>query len=54
MSNLDQRDKLIAQMDCLNDQIEERWPQLTNRQVEQLKGGIESLWAIVCRRGKRA
>lgn len=53
--SLIERDRVIAQLDTLNDQIEERWTSLSQKQVEQLKNGIEGLWLIVCRRkGPRA
>ena len=42
--------RLLTQLQVLGEQIEERWPKMTNSQVHQLEEGVEGLWEVLTRR----
>jgi len=51
MTNEAKRIALVHRLNLLGEQLDERYPTLTNKQMVEIEGGIESLWRILCRRG---
>lgn len=47
---IDKRNEILNQLSVLQNNIEDRWQNMTNKQVSELEEQIEKLWGTVCRR----
>ena len=52
MSNDRLKKDLIHQLNCLANNVDEKFGGMTVDQVHQLEAAIEAVWAVVCRRKK--
>lgn len=52
MTDERRRDSLSTNFNLLGERIGEEWPNLTNKQVEELEAIKEKAWGVVCRRNK--
>lgn len=52
MNNEAKKIALLHRLNILTEQLDDRYPTLTNKQTNDIETGIESLWRILCRRAK--
>lgn len=52
MTDERRRDSLSTNFSLLSERIGDEWPNLTNKQVEELEKLKEQAWGVVCRRSK--
>ncbi len=52
MTDERRRDSLSTNFSLLSERLAEEWPNLTNKQVEELEKLKERAWGVVCRRNK--